>query len=81
MGSLGGGSGRRVVERAKGYDMEAVNSILVILLRQFWPLLAGAGVASDDELQKLAGALIVVGSVAYHAYMRYRGKKAQSGEF
>jgi hypothetical protein len=58
--------------------MEAVSSILVILLRTFWPMLAGAGVTSDDELKQIAGALIVVGSVAYHAYMRHRGQQRRS---
>lgn len=58
--------------------MEAVSSILVIVLRTFWPMLAGAGVTSDDELKQVAGALIVIGSVAYHAYQRYRGKKADA---
>lgn len=55
--------------------MQAVSSILVIALRQFWPLLGGAGVASDDELQKIAGALILLGSVAYHAWQRHRGQQ------
>ena len=56
--------------------MEALSSILVILLRTFWPMLAGAGVTSDDELKQFAGALIVVGSVGYHAWQRYQAKKA-----
>lgn len=59
-------------------NASAISSILVIALRQFWPLLGGAGVASDDELQKLAGALILVGSVVYHAWKRHQGKKAAS---
>lgn len=53
----------------------AISSILVIVLRSVWPMIGGAGVASDDELQKVAGALILLGSIAYHAYMRHAGKK------
>lgn len=55
--------------------MEAVNSILVILLRSAWPTIAGNAFASEDDLQKAAGALILLGSVAYHAWQRQRGKK------
>lgn len=54
-----------------------ISSILVIVLRSFWPLLGGVGVASDDELKQIAGALVLLGSVAYHAWQRHQGQKAR----
>lgn len=59
-------------------NASALSSILVIALRHFWPLLGGAGVASDDELQKVAGAVILLGSVGYHAWQRHRTRKADA---
>lgn len=51
-------------------------TLLVIILRQIAPLLGGAGLFSDNDLLEIAGGLITIGSIAYHAYKRYQGKKA-----
>lgn len=56
-------------------NTEALNSVLVIVLRTLWPMLGTAGMASDDELKKFAGGLVLIGTIAYHAYQRHQGKK------
>jgi hypothetical protein len=56
--------------------MDPMNkALLVILLRQIAPLLGGAGLFSDNDLGEIAGGLILLGSVAYHAYQRVQGRK------
>lgn len=52
-----------------------MKSLLVIALRQLAPLLGGAALTSDDQIQQVAGALVLLGSVAYHVYQRHQGKK------
>lgn len=53
-----------------------MKTLLVIALRHLAPLVGGAGVVSDDDVQQVAGALILLGSIAYHVYQRHEGKKA-----
>lgn len=52
-----------------------MKTLLVIALRHIAPLLGGAGVMSEDDFQQVAGALILLGSIAYHVYQRHQGKK------
>jgi hypothetical protein len=69
-----------VVGRAKRISMNAemIRSLVIIGLRHVAPLVGGAGVVSDDQIQQVAGALILLGSVAYHVYQRYQGQKARA---
>lgn len=56
-------------------NADVTKTVLVIVLRHLWPLLGGAGVASDDHLQQIAGAVVLLGSVVYHAWSRHQGQK------
>ena len=55
-----------------------MNTLVVIALRHLAPLVGGAGVVSDDDVQQLAGALILIGSIAYHVWQRHQGQKARA---
>lgn len=54
-----------------------IRNILVIAVRQAWPYLAGAASASasDSEVNQIVGALILFGSIAYHAWQRHHGRQ------
>lgn len=52
-----------------------MKSVLVIFLRQVAPLLGGAGLVADSDLEQFAGAIMLIGSIAYHVYQRHQGKK------
>lgn len=53
-----------------------MKTLLVIALRHLAPLVGGAGVVSDNDVQQLAGALLLIGSIAYHVAQRHAAKKA-----
>ena len=56
-----------------------MNTLVVIALRHLALLVGGAGVVSDDDVQQLAGALIRLGSIAYHVLAASsRQKKARA---
>lgn len=52
-----------------------MKTLLVIALRQVAPLLGGAALTSENEIQQVAGALVLLGSIGYHVYQRHQGKK------
>lgn len=52
-----------------------LRSVIVIGLRHVFPLLGGAGLMGDDDYEQIAGALFLLGSMAYHVYKRYQQKK------
>lgn len=53
-----------------------MKTLLVIALRQLAPLLGGAALTSDDQIQQAAGAIVLLASICYHVYHRHAGKKA-----
>lgn len=57
---------------------EMIRSLVIIALRHVAPLVGGAGVVSDDQIQQLAGALILIGSIGYHVYQRLQAQKARA---
>lgn len=59
------------------FDVAMIESAVLMALRMLWPALGGAAIVSESELSKLAGALVVVGSIAYHAVKRYRGRQRE----
>ena len=52
-----------------------MKTVLVIALRHVTPLVGGAGLMGDDDYEQIAGAVLLLGSIAYHVYKRYQGKK------
>lgn len=56
-------------------NTDVIKTLIVIALRHLAPLLGGAGLISDNELAELAGGIILLGSIAYHAYQRSKGKQ------
>lgn len=58
-------------------NQDMVKTVVVIALRHVWPLIGAGGVLSDDQMKQIAGAVVLLGSVAYHAYQRHQGKKVE----
>lgn len=54
-----------------------MKSLLVIALRQVAPLLGGAALTSDDQINQVAGAIVLLASVAYHVWQRHQGQQAR----
>lgn len=52
-----------------------MKTILVIALRHVAPLLGGAGLFTDNDYEQIAGALLLLVSIAYHVQQRHAGKK------
>lgn len=52
-----------------------MKSLVVIALRHVAPF-AGGALASDDQLNQAAAALILLASIGYHVWQRHQGKKA-----
>lgn len=52
-----------------------VRSVVVVAVRQVLPLLGGTALASADTVNQVAGAIMVLLSVAYHAYGLHKGQQ------
>lgn len=55
-------------------SQQTAKTVMVIVLRTLWPVIGGAAIMSEDELQIAAGGLVTVGFVVYHIVQRIRGK-------
>lgn len=52
-----------------------MKTLLVITLRQIAPMIGGAGLFTDNDVEQIAGGVILLASIAYHVYKRHEGKK------
>lgn len=58
-------------------NLAFIESILLMVLRGAWPLLAGVAMTDEEAgmLQKGVAGLVALGWVCYQGYQRWQGKR------